>query len=106
MRLEATATGVVLRVRSGVWRWSIAEIAVDRQGVSLDGERLPVETTFHLDERRLVLDSRFRRDVLGHDIPFARLDEVREVIERAILAARHAHGEGPDDVPVSLGRLR
>ena len=95
-----------VRPRGTFWFWKERELRLDRQGLALDGFRLPLDTRVSLDERFLVLDSRSRQDVLGHDIPDAALDEVRELLESTVRRAREIHGNGREDVPETLRLTR
>lgn len=89
----------------GSWPWSRNTLRVDRKGLEVDGDRVPLDCHAVVTDAFVIVDTRTRQWVLRHGLRSEELPGLQEILDRAMRQARAAHGQGRDDVPEALKKL-
>lgn len=85
------------------WPWSRNTLRVDRRGLEIDGERVPLDCNAVVTDAFVIIDSRTQQWVLRHGLrePERRV-HLQETLDQAMQRARELHGEGRAHVPEAL----
>lgn len=89
----------------GSWPWTRNHLRVDRKGIVVDGDRVPLNCHAVVTPAFVIVDTRMRQWVLRHGLTADECAQLQAILDRAMERARAAHGEGRDDVPEALEKL-